>query len=288
MVNLTTQTVLFWNLHEKPLYDSIVSLCHSRDVDFLLLAESTLDGVQLLEALNRGKSNYWPIHAQKGDLAVFARHPPLTAVKYVDIPKLDQSDRIKPSNSNVLFFRIRIGPDPFNLVLVHLRSQMRGKPIDWGEGIRNVNARIRLFEKKKVKNDRTIVVGDFNMNPFDEGLVAASGFHAMMTRDLATEKGRFVDHIQHPFFYNPMWGRFGCEKVTGRPPGTFYYDKAENVRYYWNLFDQVLIRPSMLNHFRDEDLELIVHDGQSPLRKNLKPDVDQFSDHLPILFKLNF
>jgi hypothetical protein len=283
---MSIQTVLFWNIHQKPLYDSVVSLCHSREVDFLLLAESGLNGVQLLEELNRGESRYWPIYAQQDDLAVFAKHPPVSVVKCVEIPRLDPSDRIKPSSSNVLFFRIEIGPDAFNLVLVHLRSQMRGKPIDWVEGIRNVNARTRLFETKKVKSDRTIVVGDFNMNPFDEGLVAASGFHAMMTRDLATQKGRFVDHIQRPFFYNPMWGRFGCERATKRPPGTFYYDKAEIVRYYWNMFDQVLVRPSMLNHFRDEDLELIDHDGQSSLRKNGRPNVERFSDHLPILFKL--
>jgi len=265
MADASTQTLLFWNIHEKPIYESVVRLCHSHGVDFLLLAESNLNGARLLEALNQGDSRYWPIFAQPNDLAVFARHPPLSAVRTIKIPRLDPLDRIQPSDSNVLFFRIRIGPHPFNLVLVHLRSQLRGKPIDWGEGIRNVNSRIRLFEKTKVKDDRTIVVGDFNMNPFDEGLVAASGFHAMMTRDLATERGRFVDRLPHPFFYNPMWSRFGCEKTTGRPPGTFFYDKAEFVRYYWNLFDQVLVRPSMLGHFADEDLEVIQHDGHSPL-----------------------
>jgi hypothetical protein len=285
---MATQTVLFWNIHQKPLYDSIASLCHAREIDFLLLAESKLNGARLLDALNRGDAHYWAIYAQPDDLAVFAKHPPLTAVKFVEIPRLDVSDRIKPSRSNVLFFRVEVGPIPFNLVLVHLRSQSRGKPIDWNEGIRNVNSRIRLFENRTVKDDRTIVVGDFNRNPFDQGLVAASGFHAMMTRDLATAKGRFVDLIQHPFFFNPMWGRFGCEKATGRPPGTFFYDKAENVRYYWNSFDQVLVRPSLLEHFSDDDLEFVEHDGRYSLRKDGKPDSGLFSDHLPILFKLRF
>jgi hypothetical protein len=181
-----------------------------------------------------------------------------------------------------------MGLDEYSLVVVHLRSQLRGKPSDWLESIRNVNTRIRKYETEIARNERTIVVGDFNMNPFDEGLVAASGFHSMMTRDLASKKGRVVQFIRHPFFYNPMWSRFGCERVTGRPPGTYYYDKAETVCYYWNIFDQVLIRPSLLNHFRDEDLELIDHDGLTPLRKNGKPDSENFSDHLPILFKLNF
>ena len=85
-----------------------------------------------------------------------------------------------------------------------------------------------------------------------------------------------------------MWARFGCEEFTGRPPGSYYYDRAETVRYYWNLFDQVLVRPSLLDHFKDQDLELVEHDGNSPLRKNGIPDSRLFSDHLPILFKLRF
>ncbi len=190
---MATRTVLFWNIHQKPLYDSIASLCHSREVDFLLLAESSLNGARLLETLNRpDKPHYWPIYAQPDDLAVFATQPPLVLVDVVEIPRLDFSDRIEPTRSNVLFFRIKDPLDPFSLVLVHLRSQLRGKPIDLTEGIRNVNARIRLFEHK-VGDSRTIVVGDFNLNPFDDGLMAASGFHAMMTRRLATEGGRVVE-----------------------------------------------------------------------------------------------
>jgi hypothetical protein len=285
---MATRTVLFWNIHQKPLYDSIASLCHSREVDFLLLAESSLNGARLLETLNRpGKPHYWPIYAQPDDLAFFATQPPLTLVDVVAIPSLDFSDLILPTTSNVLFFRIKDPLNPFSLVLVHLRSQLRAKPIDLMEGIRNVNSRIRLFEAK-VGDPRTIVVGDFNLNPFDEGLIAASGFHAMMTRRLATQEGRVVDRIRHPFFYNPMWARFGCEEFTGRPPGTYYYDKAGTVRYYWNIFDQVLIRPSLLGNFRDQDLELIDADGRSTMRKKGIPNSSLYSDHLPILFKLRF
>jgi hypothetical protein len=211
---MSTQTFLFWNLHDKPLSDSIVRLCHQREVDFLLLAESTLDRDRLHDELNRGSSKYWPIYAQPNGLAVYARQPPLTVVKVVEIPKLDPLDRINRTDSNVLFFRVEIGPEAkFNLVLVHLRSQLRGKPLDWNEGIRNVNSRIRIFETKKVRCNRTVVVGDFNMNPFDEGLVAAPGFHAMMTRDLARPEGRFVDRLPHPFFYNPMWNDLAANEA---------------------------------------------------------------------------
>lgn len=256
-------------------------------MDFLLLAESGLKGDRILEALNQpGKPYYWPIYAQPNDLAVFSTQPPRAIVEF-EIPKLDSTDRIRKTSSHALYFRIKEPANLFNLVLVHLRSQLRGKPIDWMEGIRDVNARIQLFEGKS-GDSRTIVVGDLNINPFDEELVAASGFHAMMTRRLATGQGRFVGGRSRPFFYNPMWSRFGCEEATGRPPGSYYYDKAEHLRHYWNIFDQVLVRPCLLEHFKDQDLELVDQVGGTPLRKNGIPDATNFSDHLPILFKLGF
>ena len=42
------------------------------------------------------------------------------------------------------------------------------------------------------------------------------------------------------FFYNPMWGHFG-DALDG-PPGSYYDARSEAVAYFWNVFDQVLIR----------------------------------------------
>ena len=32
--------------------------------------------------------------------------------------------------------------------------------------------------------------------------------------------------------------------------GTFYYENAEPVCYFWNMYDQVLLRPELLEGFR--------------------------------------
>ena len=199
---------------------------------------------------------------------------------------LDPTDKTDERNSDAVFIRIEIGLCKFNLILVHLRSKLRGEKLDQIEKLRNVNSRIRVFERQYDEN--TVVVGDFNLDPFDEGLVMAAGFHAMMDRGLVSPKGRIVNGIRHPFFYNPMWKLYGSRTETSLPPGTYYYDKSENLRYYWHLFDQVLIRPGLLANFRDLDLEVIDHDGRSSLRAEGKPNANLFSDHLPIFFKLNF
>ncbi len=53
------------------------------------------------------------------------------------------------------------------------------------------------------------------------------------------------------------------------------------------MFDQVLLRPDLLEYFRNEDLE-IVHSsaGLSFLTTRGLPDKEFASDHLPILFSL--
>jgi hypothetical protein len=35
-----------------------------------------------------------------------------------------------------------------------------------------------------------VVIGDFNMNPFDRGMVNANGFHAVMSRQIAALRSR--------------------------------------------------------------------------------------------------
>src|SRR4029077_188153 len=92
--------------------------------------------------------------------------------------------------------------------------------------------------EQQVGHGRTVLVGDWNMNPFEEGMISAAGLHGVMTRDLAIQGSRIVDRETYRFFYNPMWGRFG--DTTPGPPGTYYHRSSEHIAYFWHLFDQVL------------------------------------------------
>jgi hypothetical protein len=130
-----------------------------------------------------------------------------------------------------------------------------------------------------------VLVGDLNMNPFESGVVGANGLHAVMTQERAQRGVRKVGGKEYPFFYNPMWGFFG--DLTKGPPGTYHYDSAEQVTYFWNIFDQVLIRPALLQHFDATSLKVISGDEKiSLLNEQGIPDKANVSDHLPIVFRL--
>ena len=122
------------------------------------------------------------------------------------------------------------------------------------------------------------------MNPFDHGLVLAQAFGAVMTRDLASAGERIVATRNYRLFYNPMWGYLGDS--FSAPPGTYYYSASNPLTYYWNVFDQVLLRPGLM--YTLTELQILGTDGQtSLLTKTGKPRKSEVSDHLPILFRLD-
>jgi hypothetical protein len=125
------------------------------------------------------------------------------------------------------------------------------------------------------------------MNPFEHGMVAAGGLHSVMSREITKRLSRKVQGREYPFFYNPMWGHFG-DKMT-KTAGSYYYDNAEHVEYFWNMFDQVLIRPELAAQFDPSALEIVTVAGSSSLvRRDGRPDKGSFSDHLPVRFDLSF
>ena len=44
-----------------------------------------------------------------------------------------------------------------------------------------------------------------------------------------------------------MWSLYG--DLYHEPVGTYYYKNAELVNYQWNIFDQILMRPKLINKF---------------------------------------
>jgi hypothetical protein len=134
---------------------------------------------------------------------------------------------------------------------------------------------------------RTLLVGDFNMNPFEPGLVAAAGLNAVMSRQVAARTTRTVQGREYRFFYNPMWGCFGDGR--SHTAGSYFYDSGEHVNYFWNVFDQVLIQPELAIDFSNDQLKILTSSGgRSLVRQDGRPDDENSSDHLPLVFELTF
>lgn len=139
--------------------------------------------------------------------------------------------------------------------------------------------------EQKEGHYRTVLVGDFNMNPFEAGVVGTGALNATMTRSRARMGARKVQGESYDFFYDPMWGHFGDR--DDRPAGTYYYPHSEHVVYFWNMFDQVMVRPSLIERLDIDRIRIVDRIGSvSLLSKDGTPDQTVASDHLPLTFTL--
>jgi hypothetical protein len=266
-------TFLFWNINKNPIAEIIKNLVDQHQVDVLMLVECEIAPGKMLEALNAESQAEFSLSicAQKRIL-VFTR--------------FSREFMMPVYESARMTIRVITLPEQqdFLLAVVHFPSK-----IDWsGESqsfeVIELIKEIRTIERK-LGHTRTIMVGDFNMNPFETGMVAASGLNAVNSRKVAYRNSRTVQGKNYHFFYNPMWEQFGDS--NDRPGGTYYIARSEQVAYYWNIFDQVLIRPEIMNYFRNEDLKILTSDSVASFLSVRGIPKSKVSDHLPVFFKLN-
>jgi hypothetical protein len=137
--------------------------------------------------------------------------------------------------------------------------------------------------------NRLIVVGDFNMNPFDAGMVEPLGFHALGNRDHANpDTERHYDKT--PIFYNPCWallGDYHPAHTDRRTGGSFYYAGSTSRRLFWHLFDQVLVSQEMVDSFVPSSLSLVeVPSLHQEMMSGIDRKKAQYADHFPLTFTL--
>ncbi len=264
---------VYWNLNKRPVAEILVALRRDCDADVLVLSELATPLQDVVLRLNKGFSQKFGIPAIPIEdpiiLTTLAAEfvTPISDTRGVSIRQI-----VPP-----------VGPD-FLVVAVHLRSKLFQGESDQILSSTRVARAIEEAEAR-VGHRRTVVIGDLNMNPFENGVVGADGLHAVMARNVALRGVRVVDGHERPFFYNPMWSHFG-DSPSG-PPGTYYHSSSNQVVLFWHMYDQVLIRPDLLRYSRDSDLRIITAAGDTNLlRTSGAPDATVGSDHLPVYFEL--
>ena len=265
---------LFWNLNQKDLVEEIKNIVQLHAIDVIILAETKFHQSKLLAALNEQDSLF------------FSNHPNSLCEKILIFTKFNYRF-IKPveEDNRMTFRRLTLPFLDFNLVAVHLPDKSHNSEDSLSENASELARIIRAIESRF--DDKTVLIGDLNMNPFEKGIVKANGLNATMSSKLAEKETRTVDKRAYKFFYNPMWSLMG--DVQNEVAGSYYYNNSELLNYQWNVFDQVLIRPSLIPHFDKTSIRFLSSDGAKSLITNYGiPNKNTFSDHLPLIFTLKF
>lgn len=267
--------IMFWNVGRTETL-LFAPACIESDVDILLLAECPLPSAVVIGRLN----------SLVVDSRFFYEHRQETEQRAVRCFTSLPSRSLKPRMAGFRFSIDVVAPPaalPFLMVSVHAPSKLHREPHDQELYFQNLKQEIERIELE-AGHSRTIVIGDFNVAPFDPALVAAQSMNAVMDKTIASRRTRNIFDRQYSYFYNPVWSIIGDDSAG--PPGSYYYNHESSHSYFWHSFDQILLRPDMIPYWNHTEMLIPTTISDSALLKNGRPDTT-ISDHLPLVVRLN-
>ena len=127
-------------------------------------------------------------------------------------------------------------------------------------------------------SDKTVVMGDFNANPYDEELLLPSAFNAMLFKGILRARGSRTWHGKsYPFMYNPTVNWLSEDTETY---GSHYYSSGDGTSPVWNCYDQALVSRILMDGVRG--YRYLRRIGETDLIASRRPK-RKISDHLPLL-----
>lgn len=264
---------LFWNTNRNDVDGIICSMVEKYQPTILALAEYENDIESLVRNITR-RTGMDYIELQK-----FA-----CRVRILVNEKLSNEIEHCGDHTN---YTIKLIPynsyNDFHIVVfVHLPSKL----YDNKEKNRHLLEQItyKVNELDQNKRRKVLIVGDFNLNPYDDAMTYLTGCNAVSSKDIAMKiyrKDRNERDKYYFYYYNPMWNFLGDKDGIN---GTFYYDKTSDHSRYWNTFDQFVVSPALIKDI--DEIEIVKSVGDISLES--KRDVPDFkmSDHYPLFFKL--
>ena len=263
----------FWNLRKRDLTDVIAEAASTLRPDIFAFCEVGASSKRTLAKLNRSERYHFTTGRIGERFHIFTRFPN----RYVGVRK--ETDRY-------LILDIELpARERFFLMILHGPSKWAG----WtGESLameccHYVSALRDLQTEHNLA--RSVILGDFNMNPFEPGMVGASAFNGVMDARIARKATRNIQKREYAYFYNPMWNLLG-DAIPG-PPASFFYDQHTQHELQWHMLDQVLVSPDMIDSLNVDSLRILERIGDvSLITKSGRPRKAKFSDHLPLYFEL--
>jgi len=261
---------LFWNVGGRTVDKEIIALVADERPDFLVLAEYKTSTIDLLRSMVAAGIHFYLIPSIACDRITI----------YSNIVPNHIHHRREASRFTIKEIR-STGTKPILLCLVHLLSKLHASDDDQLYGAISLKNAIEKAETE-AGHKNTIVFGDFNMNPFDKGMLFAAALNAISCLRTAERESRMVQGQVQNLFYNPTWNLLG-DFIEG--PGTYFHKSPSSLSLYWNMLDQVIMRPELARGLDRDSLKIIrAAGGTSFITDEGLPSV---SDHLPIVFSID-
>jgi len=236
--------ILFWNLNKKDLTDVIKEIAEKYDIDIFVFCEYAIDDYKFITSLNNQSKIFNEVeNYDLNRLKVFSS---------IDTKKFKP---LEFSDFWGIYEVERTGYPKFILTTVHLPSKMWFTSDSQSTEIEFLSDDIKE-SVDKTNNKNVVLLGDFNVNPFEKGMITTKGLHSTMDKRIALTGGRKVQNRFFEFYYNPMWNFLGFS-------------------------------PSLVNFINIKDIEIVIKTKSFNLVNNNARIDKKYSDHLPLKFTIN-
>lgn len=258
--------ILFWNLGKNDNSRYLAQCINERQIDLAILSEyKNLDISYTLRKLN---NKYRHIPGMGGCDKIT-----MLALKNIDICVRREQTRY------VLYSIEKNGASDLIVVGTHLQDRRNcGSAQRIETAGRLMNDLMNLEKTSRCK--RSIVVGDFNANPYDDELLQMNSFHAVLFKDvIKAAETRTVDGIRYRRLYNPIL-HFLSEDTKNYGS---YYNTQGSCTSTWHCLDQALVSKALVDAVGS--LEYLRAIGDNALVACQGPK-KKISDHLPLFIQI--
>ena len=182
--------IVFWNLKRKDLTGIVCELAFATNADVLVLNECTVPIHKTLHALKSrvDQQFFVPKSNSEDRFHCFCRKSAL------DLTEVHKGFRTSVRKLN-------LASTPALLGLVH-GVDIRNYDSDTRQSVAQYLADELRFVESEQGHNRLILMGDFNMNPYDRGMNLAMGMNAMTTRACVAPGHRIFLGKTYDLYYN--------------------------------------------------------------------------------------
>ena len=254
--------ILFWNLYRKDNSKYIIKGLKEYDIDIALFCEYS--GLDLEDLEDHISEKYDIIRGFGGCNRIFM------------ISNKDISVNVMREASRYVIYSVSYNDKRYVFVGLHLQDKRNS---DADIRIELIHSIIKDIEdcEKRIDSKNTVIIGDFNANPFDKELMQMNAFNSVFFRDVIMQnENRIVDERKYRRFYNPTI-RFLSEK--NKNYGS-YYDISSSSTPVWHSLDQILVSKALVDKIKS--IRYLRNISDVSLINKVRPN-ENISDHLPLL-----
>jgi len=255
---------IYWNTKGTSNLLSILDIIKQESPDILFLSE-TLEETLTANVEELNKMEYEHFSNPGCDRIVI--------IKKKDL-------ELKLGRQSTYYSALKDDKAKVNIISVHFPSQM----FNHIDGLKSFIRDFRNEIDAKIGSslsENIMIIGDFNVNPFETPMIDFDGFSASNTINLKGE----VSHLERKkaLYYNPTWllyrkNHFPGTKYFKRPSGSSF-DILEH-----HFLDQVVLSFHMSKKLKFENIDVLEKTRGFSFFDTKKNKVT-ISDHLPLIYE---